>query len=203
MQTQLEGRRPFTVVAVFSSKLGPAARFLHAHLVTVVRKTLHAASAGARVSPLYSAFVKLHSAYKKQTPLHDSIFTHAECSVVLLDLLRGRVFSLSYGENTHPPHVTSALGHAAFPTNSREHMLDGVVVEDAVYSQLIGDHHVVLGSPGLWCVISASTLDHHMRHTATTNCGDKRIATAQSYGAYHRTVLRVCAFRVSATPRTC
>lgn len=146
------------MVAVFNSKLGPSAKFLHAHLVTVVKKTLQASSAGSRVSPLYSALVKLHSAYRKQTPLHDSIFTHAECSVVLFDLLRGRLFSLSYGEGTHPPHVTSSLGHAAFPTNSREHMLDGVIIEEAVYDQLSGDHHVVLGSPGLWCVTCTAKL---------------------------------------------
>ena len=130
VQTELEGRRPFSVIAVFNSKLGPAAKFLHAHLLTVIRKTLPASSAGSRVSPLYSAFVKLHSAYKKQTPLHDSIFTHVECSVILLDLLRGRLFSLSYGAGTHPPHVTSSLGHAAFPTTSREHILDSIVGDE-------------------------------------------------------------------------
>lgn len=189
VQTQLEGRRPFTVIAVFSAKLGPAARFLQAHLLTVVKRTLQASSAGSRVSPLYSAFIKLHSAYKKQTPLHDSIFTHAECSVVLLDLLRGRLFSLSYGSGTHPPHVTSSLGHAAFPAASREHTLEGIIVEDAVYDHLGGDHHVVLGSPGLWCVTPC----------VTTCCLPNRTPT---YPLRKVTVRVTCFRRASSSRRT-
>eukprot|EP00892_Ulva_mutabilis_P001640 jgi/Ulvmu1/11477/UM077_0021.1 len=199
-ETQLEGRRPFTLIAVFNSKLGPAARFLQAHLRTVVRKTLQASSAGSRVSPLYSAFVKLHSTYKKQTPLHDSIFTHAECSVVLLDLLRGRLFSLSYGEGTHSPHVTSALGHAVFPAVSREHLLDNVIVEDAAYDQLSGNHHVVLGSPGLWQHVHPSKVALHAAAYAAAPQLTTSDTPHDAASSIVRCALRKVADRCAASP---
>lgn len=112
------------------------------------------------MSPLYCTLIKLSHAFVKSFPEENQAsLLKTDCSMAVLDIKSGTLYTLCFGQNAHLAHVCSELGHAAEPVTVREHIVGNAVVLEAAYTSLEGKHHVVLGSPGLWCA-SISHLAH-------------------------------------------
>lgn len=161
LQVQTEGTRPFVLQAVIhdSRKRSPAAAFLYANLFSQLKrmaKCCPGPGSTRTVSPLYCCLIKLSHAYIKSFPEEtQASLLQTDCSMTLLDIKSGRLYTLCFGRLAHLAHVASELGHAAEPVSTREHLVGNAMVLEAAYENFQGQHHVVLGSPGLWCAPNA------------------------------------------------
>ena len=158
LQVNTEGNRPFVLQAVIhdTRKHSNAATYLHANLFSQVMRMVKGSLGGKRiVSPLYWCLVKLIRAYVKSFPGEtQASLLQTDCSMAVLDITSGRLYTLCFGKSAHLAHVASELGHAAEPVTMREHMVGNSIVLDAAYESFQTQHHVVLGSKGLWCAAS-------------------------------------------------
>lgn len=167
MQVQTEGSRPFVLQAMIhdSRKHSPAAAYLHANLFShlkLMSKCCPGPGSTRTVSPLYCCLVKLIRAYVKSFPDEtQASLLLTDCSMAVLDITSGKLYTLCFGKSAHLAHVTSELGHTAEPVSMREHLFGNSVVLDATYENLQTKHHIVLGSPGLWYASSSQLLCWH------------------------------------------
>ena len=171
MQVHLEGSGPFVVQAVVHDmrQRCPAAAFLHTNLFPQIDKTARSGGglrSSGSVSPLYSALIKLTHAFAKEYPKvpakeAQAAFLQTDCSIAVLDIERGRLYTLCFGRHSHVSHVSGVVnhqGHALEAVSVREHTVRKTSVFEATYDNFQGQQYVVLGSPGLWCAPPLLTL---------------------------------------------
>lgn len=139
-----------------------AAAFMHTHLFPQLerlsRRTQGLSGSGS-ASPLYGALIKLTHAFAKEYPKvpakeAQAAFLQTDCSIAVLDIQIGRVYTLCFGRHAHVSHISGVVnreGEALEAVALREHTLRNTSVFEATYDNLQSQQYVVLGSPGLWC----------------------------------------------------
>jgi hypothetical protein len=156
LQVRTEGNCPFVLQAVIhdSRTRSQASRYIQANLFSQLQRMAKTCpGVASAVSPLYCCLLKLSHSFGKAYPEEtQSSLLQTDCSMALLCINTGRLYTLCFGTSPHLAHVCSELGHAAEPVSVRERLVGRATIVEATYDGFQGQHHVVLGSPGLWCV---------------------------------------------------
>jgi hypothetical protein len=103
-------------------------------------------------SPLQAAFNAIDLSFAKLHGNHDeSIYPQAGVSACLLDATARTACSLSFGKGTQPCLLTDSSGKAVSSDRSRTSFTRHTILQEALYSEVLGPHSLIIGSPGLWC----------------------------------------------------
>lgn len=158
LQANVDGKRPFVLVAVIRYRsASPPADYIHSQLPQQVKKALSESNqyASTKCSPLYTSLLRVCAAFKKLSAYAESIFAHTETVAALLDLKAMRLHTTAFGDGNLPPYVVASDGVGIQPVLSQRHYTDNHTVTEATYQGFSGQHHVLMGSSGLWCAFFA------------------------------------------------
>ena len=157
MQAALTGRRPYILLAVVKERSDRrVAEYLRQKLPLVLSQVMKGRACGGQkkdqaASPLHSALQKICSSYKAISAYSESILAYTETTAVLLDVKAGTLCCVHFGQQAVAALVLDSNGQPCEPDTSQQHYMDSTLIHEESFSGVVGQHTVVLGSPGLWC----------------------------------------------------
>jgi hypothetical protein len=176
MQAALTGRgREYILLAVVKERTDrQVVEYLCQKLPVEISKAFQCRrSLTTSHSPLYNALLKICSSYKAVSAYSESIFAYTETTAVLIDVKAGTLARVHYGSKALAALVLDPLGQPCQPTSSQKHYMDNTFIHEDRFSNIQGQHSVVIGSPGLWyfstvrivlCLLKYDGLACHLCH---------------------------------------
>lgn len=136
--------------------------YLREHLADAVNKCIqrsHIAPSDSikdKVSPPAVALLRVASKFSKVCR-NEHILSHTDTTIVVLDILSQRVYTVACGVSARLPVVADLKGEVLVPEHTHTRQLSYIKMEEATYAAPPGQYNVVLGNQGLWCVLCFCT----------------------------------------------
>jgi hypothetical protein len=165
VQVFTEGKDTWVLVAVLkAASTLHGAEYISSNLLSAVRKAMRHNSSrfgssgdsfqvSEGTSPLRTAVQTLDSNYACTSPVAGSLLHQASLSAALIQSSSQSASTLWLGRSSQAPVLFGGIGDQILPAKRAVRYLRHTNFYEAYYTGLSGTVSLILGSPGLWCVL--------------------------------------------------